>query len=338
VRRRKGQVTRPERAFTLIELLVVVSIIALLIAILLPSLTKAREQARSAKCLGNLHATTLATVTYAADQGDFIPGPLHPAIVRNITELPISARDMKKTLVWLLRPYFQSGGRSDQESKVADEVVTCPTAVLVAPDEDFETVGGILARPYNYSINSSGPLSCPMDNSQGQWNHTDPPHYFGVWFYLDSWPETPGLMWETYKKRMWKPKSIAQIKFASAEWSFGDAWYRRIPKGSSRAGSQQKREYLGTFPAPHSRSPLPSAPYHGIRPDAARSTMHHGTPILPKTKFRGWTNLGYFDGHAASFRGDWLEKGQGGTVNPYWYKWGGKHGGMYGDPGYMCPY
>ena len=53
--------------FTLVELLVVVSIIALLIAILLPSLRSAREHAKLAACLANLTGIGKASLTYAAD-------------------------------------------------------------------------------------------------------------------------------------------------------------------------------------------------------------------------------------------------------------------------------
>jgi len=60
------------RGFTLIELLVVVAIIGLLISILLPSLARAKEQARIAKCLANLRTITQAGATYVNDQDDLV--------------------------------------------------------------------------------------------------------------------------------------------------------------------------------------------------------------------------------------------------------------------------
>ena len=66
-------VRRKNTAFTLIELLVVISIIALLVSILLPSLTKAKELARSVLCLANLHSMVLATNQYANENDDQYP-------------------------------------------------------------------------------------------------------------------------------------------------------------------------------------------------------------------------------------------------------------------------
>jgi len=64
--------------FTLIEVLVVVSIIALLISILLPSLARARDQARAAVCLSNLRQMGIGTVSYANSYREYIP-PVDPA-------------------------------------------------------------------------------------------------------------------------------------------------------------------------------------------------------------------------------------------------------------------
>lgn len=59
------------RGFTLVELLVVVSIIALLISILLPSLSKARHQAKLVKCLAHIRGTGQAVVVFAADHNNY---------------------------------------------------------------------------------------------------------------------------------------------------------------------------------------------------------------------------------------------------------------------------
>ena len=61
------------KAFTLVELLVVVSIIALLVAILLPSLRAARESARRAACLSNLRQLSMGALAYAGDFGGEFP-------------------------------------------------------------------------------------------------------------------------------------------------------------------------------------------------------------------------------------------------------------------------
>lgn len=62
------------RAFTLIELLVVISIIAILVGILLPALSAARESARSVQCMSRLRQLMTATLTYTIDhKNELVP-------------------------------------------------------------------------------------------------------------------------------------------------------------------------------------------------------------------------------------------------------------------------
>ena len=101
--------------FTLIELLVVISIIALLIAILLPNLAAARETARQIDCATRLRQLALAAEVYANDEKGFYPA-------RNM-EYPRGSGDRVHWPEMLLR-YYQSS-----------ELLVCPSDDLGATSE-----------------------------------------------------------------------------------------------------------------------------------------------------------------------------------------------------------
>ena len=67
------QAPRRRRAFTLVELLVVIGIIAIMISILMPALSKARDKANAVKCASNMRQIFLACQMFAQDNKDALP-------------------------------------------------------------------------------------------------------------------------------------------------------------------------------------------------------------------------------------------------------------------------
>src|SRR5688572_917971 len=71
---------QPRRAaFTLVELLVVVAIVAMLIALILPAVRRAREQANGVACASNLRQLMMACLLFAQDHNGHLPGNQHDA-------------------------------------------------------------------------------------------------------------------------------------------------------------------------------------------------------------------------------------------------------------------
>lgn len=187
------------RGFTLIELLVVVSIIALLIAMLLPALGAARDSAYESQCRSNLKQLGVAGFAYASDnKGEFTdprrwvgpqgqPGYGDPTAIKTVTEgdlfeyvqdteaiylCPIATEKLD-TRNWsgrpLVRNYVQNwnvGTNPQYSSKMYSMTDIKHTSDLVIyTEENTFTIAGFSNYTMNdgYLLSRFGPTSGPVD-------------------------------------------------------------------------------------------------------------------------------------------------------------------------------
>ncbi len=294
-------------AFTLIEVLVVVAIIALLLAILLPSLSRAREISKSTICTTHLKEFGLATSMYTMDHKETLPGPLHPAMFTKVfgpPDLPEFGR--QQHLPRMLRKYFSDkSSKTSLAKSVVDDLGTCPS--FPVSDDTFREILPGAPYPFHYALNN--------------WNYTAPKvYYFGfINLSVDRYgPETVASSWLAYIKprggdAVMGPKKLGDIKRPQSEWAIADAFRRPWADEAAARGINDltlfkynghgswMRDRASERTNMNSGEPLPISPFH-----LGSGYRQEGGSFV----YNGRVNTLYFDMHCES------QRGFRGTVNP----------------------
>ena len=124
-------------AFTLVELLVVIGIIAILVALLLPALTRAREQAKTAQCLSNLRQIGQGLAMYTSDS----KGWLCPGWIANPSSNGAGIEHYATILVGL--KYLKAPNQADQQDVTSsgNSVFRCPNGIEFKHDTSGGATG-----------------------------------------------------------------------------------------------------------------------------------------------------------------------------------------------------
>lgn len=130
-----------DRALTLLEVLVVAAMIALLIAVLLPSLVKAHAQARSTQCLGNLDQQGVAAFMYAYERGGILPSTVSPDRVR----IPKEAVEVLEEI-------------PRETARILDKMVSQANVVFYCPANRLRS-----RKPADFKASTTSPPNSPLD-------------------------------------------------------------------------------------------------------------------------------------------------------------------------------
>ena len=144
--------------FTLIELLVVVSIIALLIALLLPALAAVRDSAIRMRCASNVRQINLGTMAYATDHNGHFPH-------RGWMSMPQAVSTLNE-------PFFHRYFSTEERR----EIFFCPGELIIARSPDTSSGWNTDMMTYQYNNWIFGPFTPPADLS-----NTNAPAGLALW-------------------------------------------------------------------------------------------------------------------------------------------------------------
>jgi prepilin-type N-terminal cleavage/methylation domain-containing protein/prepilin-type processing-associated H-X9-DG protein len=191
-------------AFTLIELLVVIAIIAILAALLLPALNKAKIQSQAVKCMSNSRQLMLGWIQYYTDNND--------RLVNNFGGLFAAAEEENQTyrswvndyMTWkLIDPVGNPMGDVDGITKAPFYSYTGGLGIYKCPADQYispaQLAGGLIARPRSYSMNMYFGANTPTSTDNFNFAYTNYqqflkagtiPNPSGLYVILDEHPDS----------------------------------------------------------------------------------------------------------------------------------------------------
>jgi prepilin-type N-terminal cleavage/methylation domain-containing protein len=153
-----------ESAFTLVELLVVIAIIAVLAALLLPSLARSKQKATQIQCVNNLKQLALAIHIYADENHDTLPGPMWQGLyytyndetermlyyIATCLSLPAASPTVRTAQIAICPA---SAPLTHEPPGTAAESLTRPVSYIVSA-EVTNILTEVVTRPFGYPYSS----------------------------------------------------------------------------------------------------------------------------------------------------------------------------------------
>jgi prepilin-type N-terminal cleavage/methylation domain-containing protein/prepilin-type processing-associated H-X9-DG protein len=305
--------SRGRAGFTLIELLVVVAIIALLVSILLPSLGKAREQAKKAFCANNLGQFGRACHIYVGEYKYFPPNDPFPSYLSAQVVRGIRTNGWDPCIGWLMThamrmtpPTTDTAGAGHfiwyvlNEDELPD-IVVCPAArreMMFQMNAELSKSDAMESFVYQYAAFylTSGTCRSPCTLLRaaiggGGWGGTNAPipdptqGYSEGKMYLNiTRGQDPPYVW-VFKHDPNAPANVdASIKEVKC-------WIQAVDP--SQVDNPGRVYYLGDG---HEYRPEPSADPAGTQ-FGGWLNIGYGNKIYIGTRHSGYANMMYLDGH-----------------------------------------